>query len=488
MGERGLKLSGGEKQRVSIARTLLKNPPHHDLRRGHLRARLEDREGDPGGARGDLAGPHDARHRAPAVHGRRCRPDPGDGRRADRRARDVPGADRAGRAGSRKCGSCSSRRRPRAPRLPRKGKTHEEVRNRGGHRRSSRPAPRRRSPVARGPRRRPGRGGRGGAVERLRWDLPPEPDLFRVRFAEALAGRDPPRGRAVGVGGGRGLLLRGDPRSRGAGASASCRAAASAPAPRSSPRRWTGPTAGPPSAGCSAAACRSCGRRRGRGAALRPARWARSAASTSRGASLIIEWPASTTTKRAPGISFARACPAFIGVIWSRLPARTSVGTARARIAAGDGRRRGRPRGRRAARPGGSARRGCGRRARATNPERGSPRAGRAARGPRRFACRRPPASRPSPPARKASPTGMGTEAPRRASFATRSGWRSAVSSATSEPMLWPTTCARSTHAASMKAATQSAHRLDGRAQRCPGLRPWPGRSTASTEKPWCAR
>ncbi len=27
VGERGLKLSGGEKQRVSIARCLLKNPP-----------------------------------------------------------------------------------------------------------------------------------------------------------------------------------------------------------------------------------------------------------------------------------------------------------------------------------------------------------------------------------------------------------------------------------------------------------------------------
>jgi ATP-binding cassette subfamily B protein len=40
VGERGLKLSGGEKQRVSIARTLLKHPPILGLRRGDLGARL----------------------------------------------------------------------------------------------------------------------------------------------------------------------------------------------------------------------------------------------------------------------------------------------------------------------------------------------------------------------------------------------------------------------------------------------------------------
>ena len=50
VGERGLKLSGGEKQRVAIARAILKDPRDPDLRRGHVRARFEVREGDPGRA------------------------------------------------------------------------------------------------------------------------------------------------------------------------------------------------------------------------------------------------------------------------------------------------------------------------------------------------------------------------------------------------------------------------------------------------------
>ena len=67
VGERGLKLSGGEKQRVAIARTILKGPPILDPRRGDLGARHGDRARDPVGARGGLAQPHGARHRAPAV-------------------------------------------------------------------------------------------------------------------------------------------------------------------------------------------------------------------------------------------------------------------------------------------------------------------------------------------------------------------------------------------------------------------------------------
>ena len=57
-----------------------------DLRRGDLRARLEVREGDPGGAQADRRGPDDAHDRAPALDDHRRRRDPRARPRADRRA------------------------------------------------------------------------------------------------------------------------------------------------------------------------------------------------------------------------------------------------------------------------------------------------------------------------------------------------------------------------------------------------------------------
>jgi len=81
VGERGLKLSGGEKQRVAIARTILKGP----------RAR------DPGRARPRVGEPHHARHRAPALHHRGRRRDHRARPGHDRRARQSPAAARQGR-------------------------------------------------------------------------------------------------------------------------------------------------------------------------------------------------------------------------------------------------------------------------------------------------------------------------------------------------------------------------------------------------------
>ena len=95
VGDRGYRLSGGEKQRLAIARVLLKAPGHRDPRRGdrapgqRVGGRRAARAGHRAG-RPDVAG-----DRPPAVDDPQRRPDPGGRRRSGRgvgHARGVAGA------------------------------------------------------------------------------------------------------------------------------------------------------------------------------------------------------------------------------------------------------------------------------------------------------------------------------------------------------------------------------------------------------------
>ena len=95
VGDRGYRLSGGEKQRLAIARVLLKAPGHRDPRRGD-RAPGQRVRGRRAAGAGRRAGrPDVAGDRAPAVHHPQRRPDPGGRRRPHRgvgHARRVAGA------------------------------------------------------------------------------------------------------------------------------------------------------------------------------------------------------------------------------------------------------------------------------------------------------------------------------------------------------------------------------------------------------------
>ena len=87
VGERGLKLSGGEKQRVAIARTVLKAPPILILDEATSALDIHTEREIQAALDRVSARPHDAGHRAPPVDGRPRRRDHRPRRRPHRRAR-----------------------------------------------------------------------------------------------------------------------------------------------------------------------------------------------------------------------------------------------------------------------------------------------------------------------------------------------------------------------------------------------------------------
>ena len=87
VGERGLTLSGGQRQRIAIARALLTDPRILILDDATACVDAATEREIKRALREVMAGPHDVRHRPPAVDDRAGRRDRRDGGRADRRPR-----------------------------------------------------------------------------------------------------------------------------------------------------------------------------------------------------------------------------------------------------------------------------------------------------------------------------------------------------------------------------------------------------------------
>ena len=130
VGERGVKLSGGQRQRVAIARAILADPQHPHSRRGDVEPRQRERGADPRRPAVTAAGPHDLRHRAPALDHRERRPDPGAGERQDRGARHAAGTAGPAAVGTSSCMRSSMGWRRTSSSIP--GRTSRRSRKEAG--------------------------------------------------------------------------------------------------------------------------------------------------------------------------------------------------------------------------------------------------------------------------------------------------------------------------------------------------------------------